>query len=121
MDREKVIVSQNEKKKKVKKKILPSIDPRPAKSYSAASGRFSHSGSHIDISKYRYTTTPQHHKLASLAHHYCHSGCMASHTLHAQLVWPADGWCASAPDQSICFEIVTASGNGIFHLQCTRG
>ena len=66
-------------------------------------------------------SAPQHHKLASLAHHYCHSGCMASHTLHAQLVWPADGWCASAPDQSICFEIVTASGNGIFHLQCTRG
>ena len=35
------------RKKKSKIKILPSIDPRPAKSYSAASGRFSHSWSHI--------------------------------------------------------------------------
>ena len=37
------------RKKKSKIKILPSIDPRPAKSYSAASGRFSHSWSHLSV------------------------------------------------------------------------
>ena len=56
MDREKVILSQNEKKKKSKKKNLPSVDPRPAKSYSAASGRFSHSGSLNMLYVYMYVS-----------------------------------------------------------------
>ena len=35
------------RKKNLQKSVLSSIDPRPAKSCLAASGRFSHSGSHM--------------------------------------------------------------------------
>ena len=47
MGREKTILSQNGKKKNSKKKVWSSIEPSTVKSYSSASGRFSHSGSHI--------------------------------------------------------------------------
>ena len=47
MGREKTILSQNGKKKNSKKKVWLSIEPSTVKSYSSASGRFSHSGSHI--------------------------------------------------------------------------
>ncbi len=47
MNTEKIILSQNDKKKIWKKKVLATLEPCPAKSYFLANGRFFHSGSHI--------------------------------------------------------------------------
>ena len=47
MDGEKIILSQNEKKKNRKKKCMASIEARIAKLYFIANGRFSHSGSQM--------------------------------------------------------------------------
>ena len=38
------------RKKNPKKKVMSSIEPSSAKSYSSASGRFFHSGSHFTVS-----------------------------------------------------------------------
>ena len=45
MDGEKIILSQNEKKK-IEKKVMASIEARPVNLYFIANDQFSHSGSH---------------------------------------------------------------------------
>ena len=45
------------RKKIRKKKVWSSIEPSTVKSYSSASGRFSHSGSHIIVAKMQVTPT----------------------------------------------------------------